>query len=446
MNPVVVIGSGMSGAAVAGNLRRREIPFVVADLGPNCGSAHVGADAATRAQIDPYHDPSFRPLCRDPAAKHYGAGAGTRLRVGGRSLYWRGIALELEDYALADWPPEVARAVRASYPAVEARLAAWTGRPLDAPRNELERSLVERLRGLGFANAMPTPRAVQVGLAGEPWAAYSPLSEIRADDVLAGRALVDLSPERDGLVVRFDAAGREETMRAAAVVLCAGAIENARLVSRLLGRAGPFPLVDHLAQGWVCVPPSETAPPGRAEASLLLHRDQTARFNGFVELHRSDGMALFDAWTMGELLLGEAASLRFDASGPRIDVPALPEAGDVLEGGRRFLRDLCARLGWTLAADWSDCDDDFAGALVRARAAPGRAVPYRCPLGTVDHEGGTLALGSECVGASSELRELPGVFVAGPCLFPRAGAANPSLTTLALGAYVAGQVEARTTR
>jgi choline dehydrogenase-like flavoprotein len=70
-------------------------------------------------------------------------------------------------------------------------------------------------------------------------------------------------------------------------------------------------------------------------------------------------------------------------------------------------------------------------------------VPYRCPLGTVDHEGGTLALGSECVGASSELRELPGVFVGGPCLFPRAGAANPSLTTLALGAYVAGQVEAR---
>lgn len=63
-------------------------------------------------------------------------------------------------------------------------------------------------------------------------------------------------------------------------------------------------------------------------------------------------------------------------------------------------------------------------------------VTYAWPLGAGDHEGGTLPLGS-VLQHDGAVREVDGVYVAGPATFPRAGAANPSLTTLALARMTA---------
>ena len=64
------------------------------------------------------------------------------------------------------------------------------------------------------------------------------------------------------------------------------------------------------------------------------------------------------------------------------------------------------------------------------------------PLGAVDHEAGTLAL-SAVVEEDGELAKGSGIFVVGPATFPRSGAANPSLTILALAARSAAAIAER---
>jgi hypothetical protein len=454
MNPVLVMGCGMSGAAVAGELRRRGVPVLISDLGPAAATAHVAAAEATRSWVDPDHDPHFRPWQRDATATHYGSRAGSRLRVGGRSLYWRGIVLRLEDYALADWPRELQHALQDgdpeapdSYAGVERRLAAWAGRHLATARNTSEISWLRRLRKLGLDEATPTPRAVRP-LDGGFWTAYSPLQEIGSIPVLSSRILRALTRRNRGFEATLEGPAGTERVSAAAVVLATGAIENARLVSWLTGSDRSYPIVDHHSQGWVCVRPEMSAGPDNEEASILVGRDQPHRINRFLEVHRIGEGTVVDAWTMGEQLPGPTATVRFVSPAQNLVVSVEPSAADerILAEQRGWLRELSGALGIPLGGEGSaGGPPDFDAAMKRAMAEPGVAVGYRCHLGTIDHEACTLPLGGELVDVTGELRQLPGVFVAGPCLFPRAGAANPTLTTLALSAQVARQIHRRLT-
>ena len=63
--------------------------------------------------------------------------------------------------------------------------------------------------------------------------------------------------------------------------------------------------------------------------------------------------------------------------------------------------------------------------------ATNQPVTWSNTLGTEDHEGGTLPLGG-ILDDDGEFRSVRGLYAAGPATFPRLGAANPSLTTLAL--------------
>jgi choline dehydrogenase-like flavoprotein len=455
MDPVVVIGSGMSGAAVAGELLRGGVPTVIAEIGPHRGTVHVAAVDATRGWLEPHSDPYFQPFRPDASLVHYGAHAGRRLRVGGRSLYWRGIVLRVEDYALADWPIEIRRALEGGnaegqgyYAQVEQRLAAWAGRRLRDARNVTETLLVRHFRAMGFADAEPAPRAMRQ-FEGGLWSAYSPLEEIAPARVLSERTVVELASSGDCVDVALNSVRGLERLRAAAVVLCAGAIENARIVSWLTGRQEAYRLVDHHAQGWVCVRANPIIGTNELEASVLLRQDQTTRINAFVELHRIEEHMVIDAWTMGEQLPSKGATVRFvpPELTPTFAVERTSDDDAVLAKERSFLVDLCGALGFALDGETDDdgpCDYDAAMSL--AMSEPGVAVSYRCPLGTVDHEACTLPLGGELVDTRGELRDAPLVFVAGPCLFPRAGAANPSLTTLAVSGYVASHVYSRVTR
>ena len=56
---------------------------------------------------------------------------------------------------------------------------------------------------------------------------------------------------------------------------------------------------------------------------------------------------------------------------------------------------------------------------------------YVSYLGTVEHEGCTLAYGN-VLDDNNEFVSLPNLYAVGPCTFPRMGAANPGLTSLAL--------------
>jgi len=76
--------------------------------------------------------------------------------------------------------------------------------------------------------------------------------------------------------------------------------------------------------------------------------------------------------------------------------------------------------------------DRFDDARLRALKKPGTAYIYRERMGDLDHESGGLPLGVGLVDAVGRLAGHDNLYAAGTVLFPRAGAANPSLTTLTL--------------
>lgn len=440
--PVVILGSGMSGAAVAGALARRGILHIVADVGVHSGTDHVACDETTRRWLAPQWDPAFRAVSDAPRGTHYGADSGGRLRVGGRSLYWRGIVLRLEDYAFDGWPARVVDVLQPGdgdagfYAEVETRLRSWAPR-LGEVRNADEAALLARLRSVGFGDAIPTPRAVRHHDGGL-WSAYSPLCELANASVLSGMSMRAIEPRRDRVDLVFDSARGMQRLRAAAVVLCTGTIENARIVADLVARPGPYPLVDHHSQGWVCVLPEQS---GDGEASVLVGRVSAGRFNSFAEIHRVQGCSVLDVWTMGEQLPSASSTVSFARDGSATFAVGLTPADHALLADQSVaLDELRSALGLH-ALD--DASADYDAALERAVSSPGVAVPYRCALGTIDHDACTLPLDGELVSTTGELRDVPRVFVGGPCLFPRPGAANPSLTIMALAGYVAREVEAR---
>jgi len=84
---------------------------------------------------------------------------------------------------------------------------------------------------------------------------------------------------------------------------------------------------------------------------------------------------------------------------------------------------------------------DLPGRLLAPRIArgPTAARTYSFPLGSEQHEAGTTPLGT-VLDDNHQFREVPGLFAAGPSSFPRTGAANPAMTTLALAKRLAGKL------
>ncbi len=451
--PVVIVGSGLSGSAVAAELLRHNVAVAMIDAGPGGAQHHFAAHPKTAAMIEPDADPQFRPYRRESSALHYGRWAGIRSRVGGRSLYWRGIVLRLELYGLASWPADLRAALLHGnagndglYVEVERRLEAWVGAPFDAVRNAKESRLLERVQSLGFASARPTPRAVRL-LPDGCWSAYSQLTQIPAAVIKERHRLVGLALNSGGGVdLRLSGPNGQETCRAAAVVLCAGTVENARIVSQIRDEHSTFRIVDHHVQGWLCAFERHGFGRDRHDASVLVCQRCKDRINVFLELHRIGDHEVMDAWSMGEQIPTTRTKLIFDAARSNLEfhVDFTREDAAVLAAQASFLASLAGAMGLQIKMPESPARNlEFKEALKRAVSAPGAAVPYYCPLGVSDHESCTIPIAADIVDSHGELRDFPAVFVAGPCLFPRAGAANPSLTILALSAYVARQVVAK---
>jgi choline dehydrogenase-like flavoprotein len=446
---VAVVGSGMSGCAVAAELTRHGVPVIVVEAGPDAGRNHVASRPETAPLIDPAADQYFVPFSEEAAGPHYVRSSGFRRRVGGRSLYWRGICLRIEPYALEDWPPVVRDAlVRTGgtglYDQVETMLERWTGRPLQAVRSNREALLLEAIRAKGYSSASATPRAIRA-LEGLAWDAYSPLSELPPEAVLTERAVVGFSPASTD-TVELHLAGSSDAagIRARAVVLCAGTIEIARLAAGLTASHGvaasprAFRVADHHVQGWVAV--SRGGAP--VDASVLVLRDDEARSNVVLEASSLGEFELLDAWAMGEQLLTDSTMFSFDDQGRvRFDLTLTSSDHEVLDRQACLLDALAGAMG-VAGEPRPVLDDtlDYDLAVERAKAVPGHAIPYYCRLGSLDHESGSLALGSATVDEMGRLRGFGPIFAAGPAVFPRCGAANPSLTTLAVSRYIAQNV------
>ncbi|MFI0772751.1 NAD(P)-binding protein [Streptomyces sp. NPDC021218] len=448
MLDIAVIGSGMSGSAVAAELERAGRDYVVLEAGADRGRAHTAADPRSADLADPARDPSFVPFLTRPGTV-YGPLSGYRERLGGRSLYWRGICIRVEDQALADWPAEVRHALLGAtgtpglYDEIEALLREWSdGTPLTRARTATEKEMTGELGRLGYP-AVPTPRAVR-DLGEGRWDAYSPVAALPAGRFLTGHRVSAVRELPGGGFSLALQGGERPALVARRVVLCAGTLGNIALVDGLLhGTANGlaprrYSIVDHTACGLLAVDPHGTHEAMDSSVHAGFH--PSARSNLIVERRREGAGVLLDAWAMGEQP-PEAASTVLAGDDMEITLEPAAEAvlSDVREQQRRLMGGLAAGLGLPVWRE--ERYVSYEEAAARAADRPGTAVFYDAAIGELDHECAGLELGGEHVDTWGLLRSSPGVLLAGPCLFPRAGAANPSLTTLALARYVVQRMD-----
>lgn len=432
---VVVVGGGLAGLEAALALRACGVPDVAV------------VDGAASSRVARW---------RSTTPPHYPDAAPQHRRLGGRSLAWHGVTVRLEDWALADWPVSVATALTDGadgglYAETEADLTAWAGWPLDAPR-ERDAALLARLRELTGAGWAPVPRAVR-----GDGRAYTPLRRWQGHGqgrVVGGAAVAVVVAGGRARGVQVGA----RRYPAGSVLVTAGTLETTRLVAQARGptqRRYPG-LHDHLVEGLLVRLPPDALP---APAFARRPADAAGRCALFARTHPDPAGVLLDLWTMGEQRSSPAGGVVFDRPGAppwptRVEAGLGPGDDDVLAAGRAALRAVWQALtrggGAPVrsAPQWSAflaAAHPFPAAREQAAALPvGGAVGYGWPLGSVDHEGGTLPYGGP-LDESGQVRDVPGLWVAGPAAFPRPGAANPSLTTLALARRTARAIAAEAT-
>jgi choline dehydrogenase-like flavoprotein len=234
-------------------------------------------------------------------------------------------------------------------------------------------------------------------------------------------------------------------------------MENTRLVGQALADAADiaeieFPgLNDHIVQGFLAtVPEAVLSLPALDErAFCFVPRSGPSRSHLFWEVLPGGvrGVTLV-VWAMGEKRRGDSAVvLHRDRERPQASVhvrrPFTDQDLEVVAEQLDVLGEVLERLLHTPRAALKLTPENFrAGQPLwtgAVRSAAERTVPYDrvevnsyvYPLGTVDHESGTLPLGV-VLDMDGRLPALPRLSVLGPATFPRSGAANPSFTTLAL--------------
>jgi choline dehydrogenase-like flavoprotein len=478
----------MAGLELAAELEARGVDrVVVLEGGAPADLRHVNASHsdqhALRLWLEPETDACFRQSWTSLAPPHYTGASGLRARVGGRSLYWYGVSLPIEPGALTPqwWPDEVISDLRDS----------WDG---GAPLYDRLRESLHRWRGRGLPSLIDsdvqialgdivmsrTPRAIRPSTSHPGrWFAYSPLDRWRDPDngrliatsehiaIYAGQQVHEVMIEGGharGVSIVEAGDNRVREVAADHVVLAAGTVECSRLALQALAAASTTAssrldgLMDHIVQGvFVRIDSTDAAP----LLELLPIGSYwmpcpDARSNLFVDVSDMDdgNHVLLDIQLTGEQMPSidnyvECARGAGPRVAPVVNAKLSDADGTVIVEQQRIIADL-----WSVLAEGGIVRDrqlEFVDYGTTARtnavvlAESIGAVPSGAPttwcncLGTEDHEGGTIALG-RMLNDDHELNQVPGLFAAGPSSFPRMGAANPALTTLALAHRLAARL------
>jgi hypothetical protein len=478
---VLVVGGGLSGLAVAARLGARGgVRVDVTEAGRRPVDDHMNAVYSVPEIEERWRVPGADPTLWRPwdsaTPPHYAGATGLRRQLGGRSLYWHGVVKRMDPWVLPGqpWPAGLAEdGGNRLYEPVERHLAEWTGGPLRGPRSATEQRLLSWTRSIGYPAADGAPLAVQRFDTGDGprWRAYSPLyAGCRSVPAVRDQSDIGVALGQQAIAVTRTGSGPEVLLRdertgaltrtaADAVVLAGGTIENTRIVAQMLDGPDRYPgLNDHILQGFVAYLPRSAWGAGGAGGSILLiEGDEHTRSNMFVKLldGPAPGSVILNVWEMGEHEATEANAVGFpQRSAPPwrpVVTTGLSAADHKVVAGQHdrlqgFWDATVRALGLPPSTldfgDFMTAPSEVTGFLDQAVAAPGTAVAYACTLGSLDHDAGTLPYGRVLTG-DGEVAGAPGVYVVGPATFPRTGAANPSLTTLALAEHVANRIGSR---
>ncbi len=485
---ILIIGGGLSGLQLAKDLSARNVTNVwMFEAGQNLGFQHIYLE-----YDDNYAQKLWQLLIEDPSyhrpwvsntPPHYAGTSGLRRRLGGRSLYWHGGILRLEPWALEPtWWPESIISDLTQGSNSEPSFYEMQEREIISDRAiRGSEFLASLLQSVGYIHAQPMPLAVhrqQISLGDVRWAAYSPLDfwkqEMERSDnksittlprIACNTEVLSVLAEKgkvSGVRVRDTLTKETYEISCPCIVLAAGTIENTRLALDVLFSGGYIEhpvlsgLSDHLVADYMYHLHLDHVPPewnsSQIPSFIVIPGTDVSRFNLFVSVTRSniDNNSIFiDTWGMGEQLPRPENTVYLDPtqSEPRLAYISASMSKSDLEMIRcqqqalsdlrdRLLRALgpsASILGHTVYAS-PQMVSDLSDALTKTLGTSTKAlnpIQYVSPLGTVDHEGGTLPFGS-ILKDTGEFLNIRGLYAIGPCTFPRMGAANPSLTTLAL--------------
>ena len=467
---VAVVGSGIAGLTMARELALSGVrSCVVLEAGPAGDVRHKNSlpgDIGLRLWHTAAADPYFARSWSSNRPPHFHRSSGIRRRVGGRSLYWHGVCLPIENDVLraGAWPLAVVEALGSVsgsgwYADTARRLEDWLGEPLDASRGPLEAAVLKWLLAQGYF-ARTVPQAARFDRATGIRVPYSPVEHWLREEpqglppVHARCEVLEMTPTASGRVaLTLDSGGSHRVLVAERVCLAAGTLPTTVLAGRLMMRVAGTDecrlegLNDHIVQGFTASVPRRVLALPRLPGDALCYvpRTDPTESNHFEDVTETSDpdRVLLTAWTMGEQVGGDSAVCvpRTPGAPVVVDVRFSERDHCVIGHQTRQLGELAEQLAgkplptgeWHFAAG----SPEYLPARTRARAHRGYGdgiafFPYVYPLGSVDHESGTLPLGSSVADDYGALRCLPAVRVAGPAAFPRSGAANPSLTTMAL--------------
>ena len=428
-----IVGAGLSGLRIAADLAAAapHAEITIWDQGPAARVEHEGWDQRTHpGDTRRPHTPSTRTL--------WGAQSGLKARAGGRSLCWHGQLLPIEPYALAHWPP------------------VWQDR-----LPPLAQALLDELApppgstGTGWPSYGIRPVRQAAELAAGPsgavqrWRAYSPLQTVLAHpriQIRPGAPITHVQPRAGGVQVYGGGAPAELDV----CILAAGAIGNAAILAQSLGQTLRVPLCDHICAGAVMSfrGDTPTRPALLGDATLVGYTAAPGlQANLFFQERpqTNDGLRTLDAWVLAEQTPDSASTLICtpQAQGaasiaiePRLTEPDRARTEAALAQAIATLE----RIAGPARRVTSAADEPHA--IQHAQTHPGEIARYERPLGCVDHEACTHAIGALCT-AELDVPGLPGVLLSGPGVFPRAGAANPGLAILAIASWLARSVQAR---
>lgn len=476
---ILILGGGMSGLELAKHLNNREVEnIVVIEAGPaddcnhiNAGEEYLQANEFWKNEdSDKYAYRSWQSL----SEPHFSKGTCLRRRVGGRSLYWHGVILPIESEILKHWPPKIVSDLTESwlggpslYSQVQSEILAWAEKNYDADYS---------FKFTHFEFKV-TPQVTKIQGESGRWEAYSPLSYWKEDDKLRNSPLIVSGYEAIAIIIRNGkcigaklreiASDKIHDVLADKCVLALGTIENSRLAAQSLYDTGNLiekkitGLVDHIVQGFNVTFEHDKAP---AKMGKLIdsHPDTIffspsvsgERFNLFFTISRSEFGIELEVWTMGEQIpstLGNISITADDEIMPLSILCDLVNADNILIQKEQdelniFWREVCD----SKKVPFEPLAFE-AGFIIHARTmgdvhhqfrSPSRVVNYNVPttwispLGTENHESSTLPLGA-VLNDNHEFNHISNLFAVGPSTFPRPGAANPSLTTLALSRRLA---------
>ncbi|MFD6693686.1 FAD-binding protein [Micromonospora aurantiaca (nom. illeg.)] len=470
---IVIVGGGMAGLELAAELERRgQTGVLVLEAGPAADPRHVSyaydPEKAAEVSSQPESDEYFRRSWTSDSPPFYDRNSGLRARLGGRSLYWFGLVLPLEPWALAGsaWPASIVADLTESWRGGRSlydRLSDDLGVPLRGyidPADAGPETIT--LGGHVFG---PAPRAYRG--TDDRWCAYSPLDHWRdpqTGESVGARGGVEVACDTEvesvvvgggratGVRVRRADTGEIHDITADAVVLCAGTVDSGRLAIDAIQQAEPtapahlFGLSDHLAQGFAVEVEPGAAPDSPLRlGSFTAVGDGSARSNFFLEVEPTeDGRWRVTVTTLGEQEPGANGLIRVPGEAGdqwRVRAEIGPRDRDVLRAQQEELERI-----WEAVRHLYDLKPHRLEFAEYGAASPSSDVPPGTPytgkgtLGTLQHEGCLVRIG-DTLDSDQQFVAVANLYAAGPTTFPRMGAANPTLTTLALsrrlGAHLA---------